>query len=202
MISSLRGTIVKHTPGSITIDVSGVGYGVLVPTDVWDTLTTDTEEVLYISTYVREDRLDLFGFEDSATRLLFIKLIDQPGIGPKTGLELCAVPRNMLLMAIEQQDSKFLTNVKGVGKKTAEKLLVELKSLSEKQPEIFDRAGSGERGAGSEIDQDAIEALKQLGFNTPAIMNALQDLPKKEDTTEKRVTYALHALSSTLTTPR
>ena len=128
-------------------------------------------------TYVREDRLDLFGFLDAAERTLFERFIGMTGIGPKTALELCAVPKSLLMQAIGSQEAKLLTSVKGIGKKTAEKLLLDLKSLAEKQPEIF-ATGSGKwKVENYKHDQDAIDALKNLGYDTGTIMQVLADLP-------------------------
>jgi Holliday junction DNA helicase RuvA len=190
MICHLKGTVSKHSPGELTIDVSGVGYHVHTPLDVWDGLTEGQEAKLNISTVVREDTFALYGFSDRAGRTLFESFIAMSGIGPKLGLELCGVPRAFLLQAIGTQDPKILTAVKGVGKKTAEKLLLDLKSLIEKEPGLF-----GDTAVESKhMDQDAIDALRQLGYDTGTIMNVLKDLPEDLETTEKRVTEALRSL--------
>ena len=115
------------------------------------------------------------------------------GVGPKLGLELCSVPRALLLQAISSQEPKILTSVKGVGKKTAEKLLVDLKSLVEKEPTILG-ASDKRLAASSQLDQDAVDALKTLGYDTGTIFNALKDLPDDLETTEQRVTAALRSL--------
>lgn len=193
MIATLRGIIHKTRPEELIIDVSGVGYGVMTPMNVWDELKDGEEAHLHISTYVREDRLSLFGFADEAGKILFEKFIDMSGIGPRHGLELSAVPKSMLMQAIGAQDPKLLTTVKGIGKKTAEKLLVDLKSLAEKQPEIFG-SGSTVAATKSSYDQDAIDALKSLGYDTATIMNVLQNLPEDLTTSEQRVAAALRSL--------
>lgn len=193
MIASLRGTIGKTTPGAVIVDVQGVGYGVSVPITVWDDLEEGGTAQLHISTYVREDRFELFGFTDAQTKQLFEKLIDISGIGPRMGLELCAVPRGILVQAINEEDSAILTSIKGIGKKTAEKLLVELKSLAERHPEMFN-VEAGSTVAGSRFDRDAIAALSQLGFANSDIMRALEALPSELSSTEERVTAALRSL--------
>ena len=193
MIARLRGSIERLSPGEAIVDAGGVGYAVSLPIDVWETLPENAEQTLWIYTYVREDRFDLYGFHDIPSRTLFVQLIGQSGIGPKTALELCAVPRALLLQAIDQQDAGILTNVKGVGKKTAEKLLVELKSVCEKHPEIFQQA-DGTSIATESVDQDAISALSSLGYDTPTILQVLKDLPADLGTTEERVTAALRSL--------
>lgn len=193
MISHLRGTIHRHKPEKVTVDVNGVGYGVSVPMNVWDELTDGKESTLHILTYVREDRLELFGFLDEIGRTLFERFIAMSGIGPKTALELCAVPKSLLMQAIGSQEPKLLTSVKGIGKKTAEKLLLDLKSLAESQPDIFGTS-SEELGAGATVDQDVIETLKNLGYDTNSIINTLKNLPKDLESTEEKVTAALRAM--------
>jgi Holliday junction DNA helicase RuvA len=138
--------------------------------------------------------LDLFGFLDVTGRTLFEQFINMSGIGPKTALELCAVPKSLLMQAIGSQEPKLLTSVKGIGKKTAEKLLLDLKSLVEKQPEIFGTSSS-EIGTGIiNANQDVIEALKNLGYDTNSIMNTLKNLPEDLESTEERLAAALRAM--------
>jgi len=195
MISRLTGTVHRLEPGSVIVDVRGVGYAVAVPADVYDLLPDGAEVTVHTFTYVREDRLGLFGFADRAGLLLFKSLIAIAGIGPKIALELCSVPRDLLLTAVTEQDARLLQHVKGVGKKTAETLLVELKALAERKPEIFAQAGSGRRETGNgEYDQDAVEALRTLGYDTGTILKTLKGLPKGTATTEERVAAALRSL--------
>lgn len=192
MIAHLRGTISKGSTGEATVDVGGVGYRVSMPLDDWDALTEGEAATIWVSTYVREDRLDLFGFTDRPTRTLFEELIERPGIGPRMGLELCAVPRSLLLRAIHEQDPALLQSVKGIGKKTAEKLVLELKEVAEKHPEAF--AEVRDHIAPAQFDQDTIAALTQLGFAASDIISVLKTIPKDLTTTEQRVTAALRSL--------
>ncbi len=148
---------------------------------------------LWISTYVREDRFDLFGFSDAASRTMFEALIGLQGIGPRMGLELCAVPKAMLLQAITENDPKLLRSIKGIGGKTAEKLLIELKNLAEKEPMMFQ--GGTENGTiSAAFDRDAVAALSQLGYASADIMESLKQIPKHLSSTEERVTAALRVL--------
>ena len=179
-------------PGDVTVDVAGVGYRVQVPLDVWDELQEAQPRMLWISTYVREDRFDLFGFADRDGQILFEELIKLSGIGPKLGLELCAVPRVMIKQAMDEQNVALLTSIKGVGKKTAEKLLLELRSLEERKPQILMIKGmSAARG---QFDQDAISALTALGYDSATVIQALKDLSPDVKTTEDRVAAALRSL--------
>ena len=194
MISSLRGIIHRHQPENVTVEVSGVGYGVSVPISVWDALEEGEERELSILTYVREDRLELFGFLDDSGRMLFERFIAMNGIGPKNALELCGVPKSILMQAVGSQDAKLLTSVKGIGKKTAEKLLLDLKSLVENQPDIFQVESGKWKVESAQYDQDAVDALKNLGYDTKTILQALANLPEDLTSTEQRVTAAIRSL--------
>jgi Holliday junction DNA helicase RuvA len=179
-------------PGEVTVDVAGVGYRVSVPLDIWDELKEAEPRMLWVSTYVREDRFELYGFGDRDGQILFEELIKLSGVGPKLGLELCAVPRIMLKQAMEQQNVSLLMTIKGIGKKTAEKLLLELRSLAERKPAIF--AVVGHTATRGEFDQDAIAALTALGYDSLTAIAALKDLPSEIKTTEERVAAALRSL--------
>jgi holliday junction DNA helicase RuvA len=193
MIAHLRGTVHKLDCGEVTIDVVGVGYRVHVPLDVWERLEEAQPAMLWISTYVREDRFDLFGFADRLGQVLFEELIKLQGVGPRLGLELCAVPKSLLLHATQEQDAQLLKNIKGVGKKTAEKLILELRSLLEKHPHLLGESGDA-KDARSEFDQDAIAALATLGYDSPTIVEVLRNLPPDIRSTEERVAQALRSL--------
>lgn len=192
MFAHLRGIISKQAVGLVSVDIGGAGYRVAVPLNVWETLEEGSEACLWISSYIREDRFDLFGFLDQSTRQLFEEFLGIAGIGPKTALELCSVPRDLIARAIRDQDHAQLTAIKGIGKKTAEKLLVELKSLAEKHPMMFVEEGG--RGIVGALDPDAIAALEALGYDAPTITRALKALPADLATTEERVTAVLRNL--------
>lgn len=190
MIAHLRGTVHRLSPTEVTVDVQGVGYKVTVPPNAWEELQEGQPCMLWISQYIREDRFDLFGFPTKAGKDLFEQLTSIAGIGPKIGVELCAATR-VLAEAVSEDDPSLLSGIKGIGKKTAEKLLVELKALAEKKPGIFGSAGARDR---HEYDRDAIAALSNLGYDTQTILRALKDLPKDLRSTEDRVAAALRSL--------
>lgn len=194
MIATLKGTAHRVKPEELTVEVAGVGYRVFVPITVWDSIKDDSETFLFIYTYIREERLDLFGFTSINDRTLFERFIGMSGIGPRHALELMAVPKSLLMQAIGSQEPKLLTTVKGIGRKTAEKLLVDLKSLAEKQPDIFGVRDSELGARDVNTDQDVIDALKNLGYDTATIMHTLSSLPDDAKTTEQRVAAALRAL--------
>ncbi len=192
MIAHVRGAVHKMDPGEVTVDVAGVGYRVTVPLDVWEKLDEAETRMLWTSTYVREDRFDLYGFLDRAGRTLFEEFLKLDGVGPRMALELCNVPRSFLLQAVQENDTKLLTSIKGVGKKTAEKLLVELRSLAERKAHVFD--SPHEAPSRGEYDQDAIAALTALGYDSGTAVRALKELSRDLKTTEERVAAALRSL--------
>ncbi|TSC57777.1 MAG: holliday junction DNA helicase RuvA [Candidatus Peregrinibacteria bacterium Greene0416_19] len=193
MIAHLRGPIHKLDTGEATVDVAGVGYRVQVPLDVWDSLEEGQPRMLWVSAYIREDRFDLFGFADRAGRTLFEEFLKLPGIGPKMALEFCAVPRDFLLRATHTQDVSMLSSIKGVGKRTAEKLLLELKSLLEKKPGLLGTS-STDGAMRSEFDHDAVTTLSSLGYDSATILRTLKALPPDLKSTEERVAAALRSL--------
>lgn len=193
MIYALCGTVQKLDIPHIAIDVSGVSYLASVPHPVWDSLENGENTTLIVYTFVREDRLELFGFKTGTDRAFFIALLNLSGIGPKLALELSSIPREMLVSAAEQEDAAILANIKGVGRKTAEKLLVDLKSMFEKHPEWATLVSdNGVKRAA--FDADAIAALTSLGYDQPSILDALKRIPVKLKRTEDRVAAALRSL--------
>ena len=171
----------------------GVGYYVHTSLSVWENTEESNEQELWISTYVREDRFDLFGFQSQHERMLFERFLAQQGIGPRLALELCSLSQTTLLQAIYEQNPTLLCTVKGIGKKKAEKILLDLKSLAESAPELFIQNGTSNKKQ-SILDSDAIEALQQLGYSSSHILKVLQDLSPDLTTTEERVTAALRSL--------
>ena len=194
MFYALTGTVRKLPLPQLAVDVAGVAYLVSVPHPVWDSLKDGAEGTLMIHTYVREDRLDLFGFLRPEERSLFVELLNISGIGPKIALELCSIPLPMLLAAAEMDDSVQLTKIKGIGKKTAEKLLVDLKSLVEKHPEWRTMQGTNLQDRHATFDADAIAALVSLGYDQGTVLDALKRLPGSLKKTEERVAAALRSL--------
>jgi holliday junction DNA helicase RuvA len=193
MIHSLSGTVRRLSIPQLSIDVNGVGYLVTVPHPLWDTLFDGSKATIVVHTYVREDRLELFGFTDNAERLLFMDLIGISGIGPKTALEICSIPRSVLVNAVMSGEAGSLTQIKGIGKKTAEKLLVDLKALFEKHPDRL-MGHDDAKDAPASFDRDAIAALVGLGYDQATIVKALKKIPAKITRTEDRVTAVLRSL--------
>lgn len=194
MIHSLRGTVHRLAPPQISVDVHGVAYLLTVPLPVWEAVAEGQEQKIIVHTYVREDRLDLFGFLTEQDRSLFMQFISLSGIGPKLALELCSISRNLLMQAIAMQDASILAQVKGVGAKKAEKLLIELKSIYEKHPDSLTSTNAEEKNEA--IDRDALAALLSLGYDQNLALKALQAVSGDHARTEDRVTAALRSLAT------
>lgn len=193
MFYSLCGTAAKLTPPQVALDVSGVSYLLTVPLPTWEAIDEGARTTLIIYTYVREDRLDLFGFAATTDRKLFSELIALSGIGPKIALELCSIPRSLLMQAIGTQDPLPLTQIKGIGRKMSEKLLVDLKALYEKYPEMLGSQGATTRGT---YDPDAMAALVSLGYDQSIIARALREVEPTITKTEDKVTAVLRSLGA------
>lgn len=191
MFAFLQGTISRaHHPGTLVVEVNGVGYKVECPLNVWESIAEDIEQKLYTSTYIREDRFDIFGFKTEADKELFELFIAQSGIGPKLGLELMSVPPGLFKQAVDDNDASALKSIKGIGGKTAEKLLLELKGIAAKDPNRFGKSNTTH----TTIDQDALAALEGLGYDTKTATAMLQNIATDLESTEQRVEAALKQL--------
>jgi len=163
MIGFLRGVVLQKSPQEILLDVSGVGYRVLVPVSTFCRLGEQGAEAqLLIHTHVREDQLALYGFATSVELELFEKLIGVSGVGPKVALGvLSGIEADDLVHAIRANDVARLTRVPGVGKKTAERLILELK---DKVSSLHTTAS--EPPAPSPRRSDLLSALGNLGYSS------------------------------------
>ena len=162
MISFLEGKIVDKEGDSIVIDVNGVGYEVLVSSHTLNSIQYDNERIK-ILTYmqVKEDGICLFGFISKEEKNMFLKLINVSGIGPKTAIGiLSGISLSDLVKAIVTQDVKMLCTIKGLGKKSAERLLVELKDQ-----DMPDANASVEENVNLDYVEQATDALISLGVS-------------------------------------
>ena len=163
MIGFLRGALLRKTPQELILDVSGVGYRVLVPISTFCRLGDQGAEAqLLIHTHVREDQLVLYGFATPVELELFEKLISVSGVGPKVALGvLSGIEAEDLVHAIRGNDVARLTRVPGVGKKTAERLILELK---DKIAALH--VGTAEPQTSSPKRTDLLSALANLGYSS------------------------------------
>jgi Holliday junction DNA helicase RuvA len=165
MIASLHGKLISKKPYNLIIDVACVGYSVQVPLTLLSSLPEENKDVfLYIHTHVREDAIQLYGFQTSDEKKIFTTLLGISGIGPKVALNiLSTIPSNNFYNAINSEDVDILCKVPGLGKKTAHRLILELKgklpSIKEKKDTIYD---------------DTLSALINLGYKKNIAQEALE----------------------------
>ncbi len=180
MIAQLRGTLLEKHPSRVVVDVGGVGYDVQVPLSTFYGLgEPGATVVLRIHTHVREDLLALYGFSTPLEQDLFERLIAISGIGPKLGLAvLSGIEPVDLIRAIRTQDVARLTKIPGVGKKTAERIGLELK---DRLPPIAVQASEPAHGSGRAEDQlrdDLLSALINLGYQAASAEKAIDRVVK------------------------
>lgn len=179
MIGSLRGTVLERgLDGTVLLEVGGVGYLVTVTPRTLAELEPTTEAFLYVHHHIREDAQTLFGFTSRDERSTFDVLIATHGVGPSLALAILATHSpSALVDIVADGDLASLTLVPGVGKKTAERLLVELKSRL--SVPVLESVASG-GGAASAV-ADVREALSGLGYANEEIRDVLRDLPSGQD---------------------
>ena len=172
MIAHLRGTILEKHPNRVVVDVGGVGYDVAVPLSTFYGLADAGGPILLrVHTHVREDAISLFGFTTALELDLFERLIGISGIGPKVGLAvLSGIEPQELIIAIERGDLARLTAIPGVGKKTSERIVLELKDRLPKAQAAPAAAGTGEASA---LRDDLLSALMNLGYHRPLAEKAV-----------------------------
>jgi Holliday junction DNA helicase RuvA len=171
VIAHLRGRVLEKQPNRIVVDVSGVGYDVFVPLSTFYGLAEAGGDVaLRIHTHVREDALLLYGFATELEQQLFERLISVSGIGPKLALAvLSGIEPPDLLRAIERSDLARLTAIPGVGKKTSERIVLELKDRLPRMPHATAEASASEPS----LRDDVLSALMNLGYHRPLAEKAV-----------------------------
>lgn len=173
MIAHLRGRLVSKTPNQTIVECGGVGYDVTISVATFSALPAEgTEASLHIHTHVREDQLALFGFAERDEKQLFEKLLTISGIGPKLAITvLSGISSDRLVGAIRSGDHATLTKIPGIGKKTAERVVLELKDkLDDLAVTLPAASGAGHTPAGD----DALSALVNLGYARPIAQKAIE----------------------------
>ena len=189
MIAFLKGTIEDITENSLVLDVNGIGYEVLVPGQLLDMLEGIGQELkVYTYMQVREDAVVLFGFLTRDDLAMFKMLIGVNGVGPKAGLGiLSALGTEELRFAVLADDAKRIAKAPGIGAKTAQKIILELKDKLD-LAEVFEQKLNADRqqevaaSAGNGMIQDAVEALVALGYGSTEALRAVRAV--KADTVE------------------
>jgi holliday junction DNA helicase RuvA len=170
MIAHLRGTLLSKHPNQVVVETSGVGYDVTISVPTFSELPANGAEVaLHIHTHVREDQIALYGFLRPAEKRLFEKLITVSGIGPKLAITiLSGMAADELASAIRGNDLARLTKIPGIGKKTAERMVLELR---DKLPEAAGTAVP--MPAMNPLEEDVMSALVNLGYQRASAEKAL-----------------------------
>src|SRR3974377_873190 len=166
MIGYLKGQLLHKKPNLVVVDVHGVGYEVQIPLSSFYELPAEGNEIaLKIHTHVREDQISLFGFHTQREKDLFLKLLSISGIGPKLGMSILSGAKvEELAQAIAEGNLARLTSIPGIGRKTAERLVLELKSqvtpslLADQVPAVREAAKS------DGLQEDVLSALVNLGY--------------------------------------
>jgi len=198
MIAHLTGKLLEKHANAAIIDVGGVGYDVTIPLSTFYELGEPGSDVgLRIHTHVREDAIQLFGFKSSRERDLFLRLLSVQGVGPKLAITmLSGMSADEMVLAIRKEDLARLTGIPGVGRKTAERLVIELRD------KVSDIGGSDSKTASEQLPSegvfdDALSALINLGYQRAAAEKALNQAAKEgtEITVQKLLRRGLQILA-------
>jgi Holliday junction DNA helicase RuvA len=189
MIAHIDGTVIYISTKFIIVDVHGVGYKVFATLDTIAGVTDGAQVSLFTYTAVRENSLDLYGFMSMSEMSFFEMLLDVSGIGPKSALGILSVATlDILKKAIATGDTSYLNKVSGIGKKTAEKIVLELRD------KLY--AHKDEEGSPSALrgESDVVEALKSLGYSQAESRDALRQIPADIEGSSARIKEALKIL--------
>ena len=199
MFEYITGSVEYTGPEYVVIDHNGIGYQILTPNPY--AFRTSKESVrVYTYQYVREDVLALYGFQTRQERSLFVKLLGVSGIGPKGGLAILAAGQiEQVVQAIEQENETFLVKFPGVGKKTARQMILDLKGklgdvLADFMPDLFSASSRPDEEGNARELEEALEALKALGYAEREINRVVPDLQKESLSTEEYIKKALRLL--------
>jgi Holliday junction DNA helicase RuvA len=178
MIAFLKGRLVQKEPSHVQIDVNGVGYHVHISLQTFSVIKDQENISLFTHLSIREDAHVLFGFSTEAEKKLFLHLISVNGVGPSTAIVMLSFMEvEELKAAIAREDIATLQRVKGIGGKTAQRLIVELKDKLKK--EVTEESGSSPLGLHNTTKQQALSALVTLGIPRPAAEKSVDAILKK-----------------------
>jgi holliday junction DNA helicase RuvA len=176
MIGQLRGKLTERRPNQVMVDVGGVGYLVQIPLSTFSALgAVNSDVTLMIYTHVREDQLSLFGFLTAREKQIFEMLISVSGVGPALALKILSGMRiGELLPAIRNSDLALLERIPGIGKKTAERIVVELRDKAA----ALEPSEVGRPAARSPLEADVASALVNLGYEARTVERTLEHMRK------------------------
>ncbi len=196
MIGYLQGKVISHSNGTVILETGGVGFEVVCSASSYELLVMQGKGAIYTYLNVREDGFYLYGFISPEEKAMFLKLISVSGVGPKMGIAiLSSMPLNDLAFIIASSDSKTLSKVKGVGKKTAERIILELReNISAMDLPENEKSGKKSTQTVPETD-DAVIALLSLGFTRSESEKAVKSARESgADTIESIITLALQSI--------
>lgn len=200
MIGMLRGKVWEIQADKLILDVQGVGYQLAVPYGLLGKAHPGHELILYTHVIMREDELSLYGFSSTAEKELFLMMLSVSGIGPKAALSiLSTLGTGQTESAIAGENITLLTKVPGIGKKTAQRLILELKEKFKGRAIAVDGIEGSEILPQAAAHSEAMETLLALGFSQEEAKKALQALPDSAQAagTEEQVRLALRSLAAT-----
>lgn len=192
MISFIKGHVISlHQEKVVVLTSGGVGYGLIINTNTAQGLVLNQEVTLHAYLSVRENGMDLYGFLSEAERDLFLKLLSVNGVGPKSALNILSLGTPQEIMsAIANKDADFLAGASGIGKKAAERIVVD---LANKLSEMAVLGNPSVTGAGNVI-QDVVSGLVSLGYSRQEALNAVKDLDKDGKSSEELLKEALQRI--------
>lgn len=192
MISYLSGLPIAKTDRNLTLNVNGVGYKVSAPMPLLNKIELDLPLELHIYTNVREDEISLYGFETPEQLRLFELFISVNGVGPRLGMDLFATPLEKTKHAIRSGNVAALTQIPGIGKKTAERLIVELKDKIEMGIGSSEHPSTSmAQDPTSTVPEDVSEALENLGYKPKDIHRVFRSLKEPIEKPEEMIKYFL-----------
>ncbi len=181
MFEYVKGHLVELTPTSAIVETNGLAYNINISLFTYSSLKQGQECKLFLHQIIREDAHILYGFSEKFERELFRNLISVNGVGPNTArLILSSVNPNLIVKAIEQEDVNIFKNVKGIGVKTAQRIVIELKGKN-LIPESEVIAGEIFAFSNNTLYKDSLNALMMLGFSKPAIEKVLNKIFKENN---------------------
>ncbi len=189
MISYLSGTIKSKSHKSIILDVNGIGYEIFITEPLLEKVKQGEQRELFTHLYIRENAMELYGFEKSNEKDFFELLISISGVGPKSALQVLSIAKlSEIKKAILRDDPSLLRKVSGIGQKTAERIVVELKNKLKDLPLI------GEKINLSSAEDGVFDALQNLGYSTQEIRTVLRQIPAEIENENEIVKQALKLL--------
>ncbi len=185
MYAYINGLVIDKNEKALIVLAQNIGYKIFVPTDLLAKAQIDQKIQLFLHTAVREGDISLYGFSKKEEQTFYEQLLEVSGIGPRTAMDILSAPIHMTQQAIVEGDTAMLTKIKGLGKKTAERLILELKNKVVPVSLKKDSKGT------AVYNDEAVEALVSLGYEKYHVVKTLSEMPAQIQKTEEIVKYFL-----------